>query len=360
MRAEASRRRPPGGVIAGWALLVAAVAGTTALATAPAPYVVERPGPVFDTLGEVATDDGDVPLIEIADETTYPTSGSLDLLTVYVDGSREHPISWVELALAWFDPSRSILPIDVVFPDDRSEDEADEQNAIAMDDSQQEAIAAALGELGIPYSSVVEVAEVIDGAPADGVLEAGDQLLAVDGEQIDSVSALRDRLAEVGADGPVELGIRRDGVSQTVEIAPAVSDEGAVVLGIYAGADYDFPFDVDIQLEHVGGPSAGMMFALGIYDKLTRGQLTGGEHIAGTGTISADGEVGAIGGIVQKMYGARAAGADWFLAPGDNCADLAGRVPDGLEVFRVDTLDEAIDAVAGIGSGDTEGLPRCG
>ncbi|TPX01011.1 ATP-dependent serine peptidase containing a PDZ domain protein, partial [Schumannella luteola] len=115
------------------------------------------------------------------------------------------------------------------------------------------------------------------------------------------------------------------------------------MVGIVPGEDYAFPFDVTINLQDVGGPSAGMMFALGIYDTLTPGALTGGAHIAGTGTIDAAGDVGAIGGIRQKMYGARDAGADWFLAPRDNCGEVVGHIPDGLQVFAVDDLDQAID-----------------
>src|SRR5690606_10810906 len=121
----------------------------------------------------------------------------------------------------------------------------------------------------------------------------------------------------------------------------------------------DFPFDVTIQLDNVGGPSAGMMFALGIVDVLTPGEATGGEDIAGTGTIAGDGDVGPIGGIRQKLYGARDAGADWFLAPQENCDEVTGHVPDGLRVVSVDTLADALTAVDAIAHGDVDGLPAC-
>ena len=140
----------------------------------------------------------------------------------------------------------------------------------------------------------------------------------------------------------------------------AAESDGAPVIGVYAASTYDFPIDVQIQLPGVGGPSAGMMFALGIYDKLTPGELTGDEHIAGTGTIDGGGEVGAIGGIVQKMYGASAAGADWFLAPESNCSEVVGHIPSGLQVFSVGTLDDAITAVEAIADGETADLARCG
>ncbi len=131
------------------------------------------------------------------------------------------------------------------------------------------------------------------------------------------------------------------------------------VIGVFVGGDYEFPFEVRIQLENVGGPSAGMMFALGIVDKLTPGELNGGLEVAGTGTISGSGEVGAIGGIRQKLWGAQRAGADWFLAPASNCAEVAGQVPAGLTVVAVDTLDDAIGALEAIAADDTASLPAC-
>lgn len=345
----------------GFGLLVAAVVGTVLFATAPSPYVVERPGPVFDVLGEVETADGESePLIEIPDAATYPTSGRLELLTVYVDGSRENPMPWIEVAAAWFNPSRSVLPVDAVYPEGQTEQQSDEQSSMAMRNSQEDAVAAALSELGIPFGSVLTVAEVIDGTPSAGVLEAEDEILTVDGEPVADVEALRAALARAGIGTDVELGIRRSGVERTVVVAPVASDDdGSPVIGVYVSSAYDFPIEVSIQLENVGGPSAGMMFALGVYDKMTPGELTGGEHIAGTGTIDGSGEVGAIGGIVQKMHGAQSAGADWFLAPESNCGEVAGRVPSGLEVFAVADLDDAIAAVEAIADGDTAGLARC-
>jgi Lon-like protease len=137
-------------------------------------------------------------------------------------------------------------------------------------------------------------------------------------------------------------------------------DQPAPIVGIIVGGEYDFPVDVAIQLENVGGPSAGMMFALGIIDKLTPGELNGGEQVAGTGTIAGDGTVGPIGGIRQKLYGAKDAGATWFLAPTSNCDEVSGHIPDGLSVFSVDTLDDALAALEVIADGgDTSTLPTC-
>jgi Lon-like protease len=358
---SAVRPRTPWTTYLGVGLLVAAVAGTVVFATAPSPYVVERPGPVFDTIGEVANADGDeIPLIAIDGEETYPTSGRLDLLTVYISGSRENPLPWLDVASAWFDPSRTILPVDYVFPDGQTEEESDQESAIAMDTSQQDSVAAALTELGIGFESVFVVAGTVPDSPADGILLPDDEIVSAGGAPIADVDELKDAVVAAGVGGALDLDVVRDGEPQTISLTPMAASDGSAVIGVYAGARYDFPFDVRIQLDNVGGPSAGMMFALGIYDKLTPGELTGGEHIAGTGTIDAAGEVGAIGGIVQKMYGAQAAGADWFLAPASNCDEVVGRIPGGLEVFRVAQLDDAITAVEAIAAGDTADLPRCG
>ncbi|MWV49360.1 PDZ domain-containing protein [Rathayibacter sp. VKM Ac-2803] len=339
----------------GPAVLFSGVALVVALGVAPAPYVIEQPGPVFDTLG---TSGDDVPLISIPDETTYPTTGTLDMLTVSVVGNPESLPNWVEVASAWFDRTKAVVPVEQIFPAATTVEERDEANQAEMTDSQQEAIAAALTDLGYPVGQRVSVAQLPDGSPSAGVLEPGDEVVAVDGAAVADVAALRDAVQKSGTTAPVTLTIERDGAQQDVQVTP-VDNEGTAVIGIVAGATFDFPFDVDIQLDDVGGPSAGMMFALGIIDKLTEGSLNGGEQVAGTGTIDAAGEVGPIGGIRQKMFGAVDAGASYFLAPSQNCGEVVGHVPDGLDVLSVSTLDEALTALEGIAAGDVSGLPTC-
>jgi PDZ domain-containing protein len=157
----------------------------------------------------------------------------------------------------------------------------------------------------------------------------------------------------------VPVVLRRGGTKQTVSVTTTRSDDGRTILGIEP--KFTFPFDVKIQIEDIGGPSAGTMFALGIIDKLTPGDLTGGQFVAGTGEISPDGTVGPIGGIAEKMVGAHDAGAHWFLAPADNCDEVVGRVPDGLRVVRISTLHDARLAVEKIGAGGDAAsrLPTC-
>lgn len=356
--------RRSNGTVTGIVALSVALVALVALTFVPTPYVIQRPGPVYDTLGTARGADGDkVPLIEVEGAQTYPTGGTLDLTTVQVIGNRERTPTWFELAMAWTDPTRAVVPIDTVFPQGVSSDERDERNAALMVDSQHEATAAALIELGYDVGARVRVVEAVPDSPADGVLRADDLVLAIDGEPIDSATALRDAIQE--ADGAeVTLTIERDGEEDAVAVTPERSTDAAGdevwLIGIALTTDYDFPVEVRLQLDNVGGPSAGMMFALGIIDTLTPGELNGGEDVAGTGTIDAAGTVGPIGGIRQKLYGARDAGATVFLAPEGNCDEVVGHVPDGLKVFRTGTLEESLDILEVVAEGgDTSALPVC-
>lgn len=346
----------------GWLLLLGALVGLVVVALVPAPYVIEKPGPVFDTLGEVRVGGELVPLIEIDGEQTYPTDGTLDMLTVTIQGDRQSLPSWLEIAAAYFNPRLAVLPIDQVYPEGYSVEDSNQQGQIDMQNSQQEAIAAALGHLGYEFDSELTVAQVLEDGPADGVLQTGDIIVSLGGQEYADVTGLRQGIAENGTDSPATMVVRRDGQELSLQITPVLSegDDPAPIVGIIVGGQYQFPIDVTIQLENVGGPSAGMMFALGIIDKLTEGELNGGEAVAGTGTITGAGEVGPIGGIRQKMWGAVDAGATWFLAPQSNCDEVTGHIPPGLTVFSVTTLDDALAALDAIASGgDTSALPTC-
>jgi PDZ domain-containing protein len=346
----------------GWILLVAAVIGGFAFASVPAPYVIEQPGPVFNTLGSVENAGKTVPLIEIPDRKTYPTSGTLDMLTVNLVGDRSTSPSWVEVAQAWLDPSRAVLPLDSVYPVGTTVEESNKQSAVDMQNSQKDAVAAAVTQLGYPLESTLSVGGFSPGSPSSGVLEDGDVIVSVAGTAADSVAGLRAIIAKTGVGVPVDIVIKRKGVESTVSVTPAESTDAshAPIIGIYPSVAYTFPFEVKIQLENVGGPSAGQMFALGIIDKLTPGKLNGGAKVAGTGTIDADGDVGAIGGIRQKLYGAKNAGATWFLAPYSNCNEVTGHIPNGLSVFAVKTLSDSLAALKAISSGgSTAGLLTC-
>ncbi|MGW9405805.1 YlbL family protein [Arthrobacter sp. NPDC055585] len=321
----------------------------------PAPYVLESPGPTFNTIGEI----GESPLITIDGERTYPTAGELALTTVYVSGGPNGAVNMGEVVASWLNPEDAVLPVDFVYPPGTTRGEIQEGNAAAMTSSQESAVAAALDQLEIPFTEELSVAGIMEDAPAGGILETGDILLSVDGRKVMGVESLRQSLNETDG-AAARITVRRDGEEQTFEVTPVLGENGTYQMGAYLSIDFTFPFEVQIALENVGGASAGMMFALGIIDKLTPGELTEGRNFAGTGTIDADGQVGPIGGIEQKMVGAAGSGAEFFLAPAANCDEVRGNIPEGLDVVSVQTLDQALTAVETLAAGKgTEGLSRC-
>jgi PDZ domain-containing protein len=318
------------------------------------PYLIERPGPVFNVLGT----EGDTPVISIVDAKSYPTDGALDLLTVNLVGSPTQTPSWLEILGAWLDPAQSIVPVEEVFPATTSTQDVEKQNALMMSDSQSQATAAALRSLGYRYSYRVFVDSVDPKAAAKGLIKAGDYIDSIDGKRVTGINGLR-ALVAAAHGSPVTVKGVRGGKDLQVQVTPKLVGD-AWRLGVYVGTKFEFPVQVQLRLNDVGGPSGGMMFALGIYDKMTPGALTGGQIIAGTGTIDETGVVGPIGGITQKMYGAQRAGARWFLAPAENCGDVVGHIPAGLKVLKVANFNQALTAVKQIATEQSaSGLPTC-
>lgn len=351
------RRRTPTGSTVGAAATFTALMALVAMAFLPSPYLVQLPGPTFDTLGE--TEAG--PVIQIDDHETFDAEGELRLLTVSTRGNPEQPLNWAEAAAAYFTPGQIVLPVESVYGDTTVE-ERNQQSAAAMTDSQQTAVAAALMHEGYDVEVTVTAAGVNPGSPAEGSIEEGDVLLTVDGNTIWDAHSIRE--ATAAADGPVDLVVERGGEQLEFSITPE-EVQGIELIGVQALATYEFPFEVHINLPDVGGPSAGMMFSLGIVDTLTPGSLTDGVTWAGTGTITAQGEVGGIGGVVQKMHGAVADGASWMLVPQENCNEVVGNIPDGLQVVPVETLDDAISTIEAVSAagGDAQAatsLASCG
>ena len=328
--------------------------GITAV-TVPVPYVVESPGPTFNTLGQSQGS----PVISVSGHEAYPAKGNLDLTTVYVDGGPNGPVGVPDVFTAWLDGSKSVHPVELLYPTGTTKEEADVQSSVAMTSSQENAVASALKELGISYGQQLQAAGLPDGSPSAGKVEDGDILESINGKPITSLAVVQEELA-AGHGAPATLVVQRAGESVTQTITPMDNGAGRHVLGVMLKYLFTFPFDVKISLDKVGGPSAGLMFSLGIIDTVTPGDLTGGKHVAGTGTITPDGTVGPIGGIRQKMLGARAGGATVFLAPAENCDEVVGHVPEGLHVLRVENIAQARRAVEVAGSGqDTGALPVC-
>jgi PDZ domain-containing protein len=326
-----------------------------AAGTIPVPYVVESPGPAFNTLGDTRG----APVISVTGHETYPAKGNLDLTTVYVEGGPNGPVTIFGAFAAWLDRSKAVYPEELIYPRGTTKEQAEQEGEVAMTSSQENAEASALNELKIPFGQQLQAAGLSDGSPSEGKIEKGDILQSINGKPITSLAVVQNELA-AGKGTPVTVVVDRAGEPVSLSVTPVDNGAGRYILGVLLQYHFTFPFDVKISLDKVGGPSAGMMFSLGIIDTLTPGDLTGGKHIAGTGTISPDGTVGPIGGIGQKMRAARTAGATLFLAPAANCDEVMGHVPDGLQVVKVENLAQARHAVELAGSGqDMSGLPGC-
>ncbi len=322
----------------------------------PAPYVIESAGPTVDVLGEVEG----TPVISVAGERPETGSGQLRMTTVSVQGAPGKPTQLPAVFLAWFNHEKSVMPREAVYPDVNDAEGNKLMTTVQMSSSQQEAIAVALREQGIDYTTTVVVAGVRTDGPAATLLKAGDEVISVNGVSSQSVDELQKATAATPAGGTAEFVVKRDGKEQHISI-PVAQKDGTSIVGIMLSRGYQFPREVTIALDGIGGPSAGLMFSLGIYALMTEGDFTGGRKIAGTGTIAEDGTVGPIGGIRQKMVGARKDGAEFFLAPAENCPEVPGHIPDGLTVVKVSTFTEAKHAVETIArTGTADGLPTCG
>lgn len=332
------------------------------------PYSEMSPGPTVNTLGKV---DGE-PVLQITGHKTYKTSGNLNMTTVRVTGA-DYKMNLVEAVYGWLGHDAVVVPHDTLYPNGKTEQQSTQENAEEFSQSQESAKVAALTELGIHVPSRVVVATVLKDSPSQGKLHAGDVIKAVDGtavEQPEDVSKLVTR-RKPGQDVtftviPAKIAAAAEkahkepeGNEKVTVTTKKAGKEKRAIVGIQAGTDHTFPFDIDIKLADVGGPSAGLMFSLGIVDKLTSDKLTGGKFIAGTGTIDDKGKVGPIGGINMKLVGARNAGARYFLTPDENCEAAASDTPDGLTLVRVKAIGDAKKSLEKIRSGDTAGLPSC-
>jgi len=337
-------------------LLIAAVGTAAAIAVSvlvSVPYVILGPGPTLNTLGK---DSSGQPLITISGHQVHATSGHLNLVTVSYAGGPGVRLNIFTALSAWLNPDEAVVPESELFAPGESQQQTQQQDTLQMTGSQQTATAAALTELHIGYTTQVVVVQTEPGFPAYGVLKAGDVITAVDGHPVTGATGLTGLITAHPAGSTLTLTVLRSGQRQQVTVATKESG-GRPVMGVEISEQYKFPFTVKISVGDIGGPSAGLMFALGIIDKLTTANLTGGKFIAGTGEIEAGGQVDPIGGIQQKMVGARQAGATIFLTPATNCSDTKGAVPAGLRLVKVSTLSQAVDYLQDIKAGKS--VPSC-
>jgi PDZ domain-containing protein len=334
--------------IAGFLFLVLFVLALTM----PVPYVVLSPGPTYNTLG---TDDGGSAIIVIEGRKPKKTTGHLNLTTVSISSSS---VTAFQAVAAWLMHDEVVVPRTSVYPPGTSQDQTNAQNTQDFLSSQDEATAAALCELHYPKG--FGVLKVAPDGPSHGVLQPGDFFVSVNGKPTKSADALAKVLAVATPGAPAQVTVTRNKapVNLTVTLGPPLKGKKGGTLGVTVTSGCLAPFTVDLGLGNsIGGPSAGLMFALGIMDKVGTVDLTKGRFIAGTGTIDTTGKVGPIGGIQLKMIAAKDKGASVFLAPAGNCADVRKATPKGLKVVKVNTLHDAVQDLLKLENGQS--VPGC-
>lgn len=336
-------------------ILVAALIAVAFLL--PVPYVTMRPGPTVDALGTY----DDKPVLQVEGAKTYPTDGEIRLTTVSVTRA-DSQVSLPQAVIAYLDPAEAVVPRDLVYPEGQTAEQVREENAAQMASSQLTSEAAALTAAGYDVTEVVTVTSVADDGPSEGRLEVGDHLLSVNGTPVTGTDQAVELVSGSKPGSVVELGIRRDGKERTVEVTSQTSpdDSSKARIGVSLGTDLELPFTIKNNLgDSIGGPSAGLVFAVALYDKLTPGELLDGATVAGTGSISASGEVGPIGGVQQKLAGASEAGATVFLVPSGNCAEAAAADDFGMRLVKVATFDDAVDALEKLSDDPKAKVPTC-
>ena len=355
------RRRLRRAVVAGSFILVVALIAAVFLV--PVNAVIEAPGPTWNVLDNGSSSDQDV--LKVSGTETYPTEGALRMTTVSVSGCPGYPVTTADLIAAWISADKRIVDRDEVCPQDQSAEQVEETGKAQMTASQDSAVIAALVETGKAGAMHLTVTEVTEQQTSTEI-QAGDVLETITPEggqttTLTSFSQLRELMTTIPEGTRVTLGVRRGEQKASAALTTIAPQEGTTgsLLGLSLKISVDSPVEATFGLSDVGGPSAGMMFALGVVDEITPGSLTGGKDISGTGTIDMTGQVGPIGGIQQKMAGARESGSTFFLAPASNCNEVKGHEPKGMQVFAVNTLHEAIAATEAIASGNTSGLATC-
>jgi PDZ domain-containing protein len=322
--------------------------------TQPVPFVTYSPGLTINVLGSYQGRD----VITVSGHQTYQDSGQLRLTTVYVTLPATK-VNLFELMSAWQSHDDAVLPKSAVYPSGETNASNKEEGQVQMVSSQDVATAVAMRELGYDVPEAPEVFSVGKGTPADGRLEPRDVITKVGDTAVHTLQQTGKAIQAVPSGQSVTLVVKRKGERRTVEVTPA-DVKGTPMIGIRMVPSYDFPFFVSVGLGNdIGGPSAGLMFSLGIYDLLSEGSLTDGQVIAGTGEIKPSGKVGPIGGIDQKIAAAREAGAQLFMVPPANCADALDAARGDMTLVKASTMHSALQAIEAWGKDRTATLPAC-
>ncbi len=324
----------------------------------PVPYVMMRPGPAYDTLGDF---EGKPMFTFDKGVKVYPTDGTLDFTTVSVTRA-DRNVSLGDAVVAYFGSDNAVVPKSLIYPGEETAEQSSQQGAAQLDSSKDSSRVAALRAAGYTITGTPEIVEVAKDGAAAGKLKAGDLVTGVDGAKVDTAEALVKAVSTHKPGDVVKVSITRKGTAQDVDVTtkPATDDPKVPRIGVTLGTKYNYPFTINNNVGRtIGGPSAGTMFALAIYDKLTPGSLTGGVKIAGTGEMSPDGTVGPIGGVRQKMAGASHHKAKIFLVPAANCAEAADGDDFGLKLVKITKLEDAIDSLEALSKDADAKVPTC-
>jgi PDZ domain-containing protein len=294
------------------------------------PVVALSPGPMEDVLAR----------LKVEGSRVYDSEGKLYLTSVGIDDN----VRFYEALLDMANRDVQLVPRAELYPGEQDSVEIDKENVALMDRSKETATVVALRQVGYKIEpSGVEVTEVVAGAPADGKLRAGDEIVAADGHRVDSTDQVRKAITGHKPGERVDFRVERDKGEKNVSVeVKEVEDQPRVGI-LLRDLFPDLPVKVTIETQNnIGGPSAGLMFTLSIIDKLTRDDLTGGRRIAGTGEIALDGSVLPVGGVGEKLIAVHRLGVTTFLIPAENCAGVLGQVPDGLRLVKVSKVDDAL------------------
>jgi PDZ domain-containing protein len=323
-------------------------------AVKPLPFVTYAPGLTVNVLG----DDGKQPIISVQGHRTYPDDGQLRMTTVSVT-ERNARLDLFTLMRTWFSRNDAVYPFSSVYGTSGSSQEDAQEGQVQMVTSQDSAVAAALRQLGYNLHPAIEIVGISPDKPADGKLQVRDLLRRIDGTTVTPTTDVGALIAKVPEGSSVPIVVERDGKTVRTRVTPTTVD-GNRLIGVQLQVGYTFPFKVSVNIsDAIGGPSAGLIFALSIYDTLTPGSITDGQVVAGTGTIDAQGRVGEIGGIQQKIVGARDDGAQLFLVPPANCPDAASSNHGSMRLARAATLKDAIAEVNAWAADHNAPLPQC-
>jgi len=300
-------------------------------------------------------------MINVQGIDTYPTTGRLDMTIVAITPA-DAQLSLPQALLAYWLPHRDALPREAVYAPGKSAEEVENEDADMMETAQDDAVVAALRADSRAVTAMPAIYSVTVGGPAHKLLLPGDLVVSVDGIATPDVEAVAKRIRAHSIGEKVRFVVIRDKVQTDVNVTTVESNvqSDVPVIGISLATGYRYDPDISFDLgQQIGGPSAGLVFALAIYDKITNGPLLADRHLAGTGKITPNGDVEAIGGVQEKIAAAEKAGAVAFFVPAGNCRDLAG-VRTNMALIKVGTLKNAIDAVQTLNvSGDTSVLPHC-